>query len=257
MLAGILILPFCGDPLRYLRDVSACWRTVLLVAFFQTALLYSLFYLGMSMVPGAIAAIVVGSQPLIIAVIAHFIAAAERMTARRLVSILLGLSGVVIIGLTRGEITLRGGSQFLGLILLLLSNISSGLGNIIVSRDRAPIPMLTLTSSQLFLGGLSLFLLSIPIEGFHGGPHPAAYYISLLWLSFLSAAAFSIWFNLLKRKGVAVSDLNIWKFLIPVSGACLSWLLIPGESPETSAVVGMVCIAGSLFILNTGEKRWE
>lgn len=257
MLAGLLILPFCGDPRRYLHYVIDQRKIVLVVAFFQTALLYALFYLGMSMVPAAVAAIVVGSQPLIVAAIAHFVAVSERMTARRLVSILLGLSGVAVIGMTRGEITLRGGSQFLGLVLLLVSNASSGLGNIIVSRSKAPIPPLVLTSSQLFLGGLALFLLSIPLEGFPADPHPFAYYASLLWLSFLSASAFSIWFKLLKKEGVVVSDLNVWKFLIPVSGACLSWMIIPEESPEPSSVVGMVCIAIALLVLHTGRRSWK
>lgn len=255
MLAGLMIFPFCGHPLHYFRDVIIHLKIVALVAFFQTLLLYALFYLGLNMTPAAIAAIIIGAQPLIIAVMAHFIAVSERMTPRRLFSIMLGLVGVVIIGLTRGEITLRGGSQFLGLILLMAANASSGLGNIIVARTKSPIPLLTLTSSQLFLGGFCLFLLSIPVEGLHGGIHPAAYYLSLLWLSFLSAAAFSIWFKLLKREGVTVSDLNIWKFLIPVSGACLSWLLIPKESPNIASVSGMVCIAVALLVLNTWKKE--
>ena len=254
MLAGLLILPFCGDLFLYLRHVIDHWRIVLLVSFFQTTLLYVLFYPGLNMLPASIGAIITGSQPLIIALIAHFVADSERMTARRLFSILLGITGVLIISLNRGAITLSGGSQFLGLVLLLFSNISSGIGNIIVSRSTAPIPPLVLNSAQLFLGGLVLFLVSIPIEGIQGGPYPAAYFGSLVWLSFLSAAAFSIWFKLLKREGVAVSDLNVWKFLIPVSGAWLSWLIIPGESPEPSAVAGMICIAVALIILYIGKK---
>jgi drug/metabolite transporter (DMT)-like permease len=254
MLAGLLILPFCGDFSVYLRNVADHCRTVVLVSFFQTTLLYILFYPGLKMLPAAIGAIITGSQPLIIAVIAHFVVRSERMTARRMCSIVLGLAGVVIISLNRGEITLSDGSQLLGLLLLLFSSVSAGVGDIIVSKNRVPIPLLTLTSSQLFLGGLVLFLISIPVEGVHGGSWPAAYYLSLLWLSVLSAASFSIWFKLLKREGVAVSDLNIWKFLIPVSGACLSWVLIPGESPDLSSVTGMVCIALSLLILNIGKK---
>ena len=39
MLAGLLILPFCGDLSVYLRDVIAHHRTVALVSFFQTTLL--------------------------------------------------------------------------------------------------------------------------------------------------------------------------------------------------------------------------
>lgn len=254
MLAGLLILPFCGDLSVYLKNVIDHHRTVALVSFFQTTLLYILFYPGLNMLPAAIAAIITGSQPLIIAVIAHFVARSERMTTRRMLSILLGLAGVVIISLNRGKITLSGGSQFLGLVLLLFSNVSSGIANIIVSRNRAPIPPLTLTSSQLFLGGLVLFLISLPVEGVPGGSYPAAYYVSLAWLTFLSAASFSIWFKLLKREGTIVADLNIWKFLIPVSGACLSWILIPGESPEFSSVIGMVFIACALLILNVGKK---
>ncbi len=254
MLAGLLILPFCGDLWLYLKNVIDHRKTVVLVSFFQTTLLYFLFYPGLNMLPAAIAAIITGSQPLIIAVIAHFVARSERMTIRRMLSIFLGLAGVVVISLNRGEVTLSGGSQFLGLLLLLISNVSAGVGDIIVSRHRAPIPPLTLTSSQLFLGGLVLFLVSIPIEGAPGGSYPAAYYGSLAWLTILSAAAFSIWFKLLKREGTLVADLNIWKFLIPVSGACLSWMLIPGESPEFSSVIGMLCIACALMILNVGKK---
>jgi drug/metabolite transporter (DMT)-like permease len=257
MLAGLFIFPFCGSPVAYVKSVFSNRSTVAIIAFFQTTLLYTLFYQGINLVPGAIAAIIIGSQPLIIAVIAHFVAASERMTRRRLVSILLGLAGVVIIGLNRGEITFHGESQFLGLVLLMASNVSSGLANIIVSRNRAPIPPLTLTSSQLILGGLVLFLISLPVEGLHGASRPVTYYAALLWLSFLSAAAFSIWFNLLKREGVSVSDLNIWKFLIPVSGACLAWLLIPRESPTPSAVTGMIFIAFALLVLNTGKRRRE
>ena len=254
MASGLMILPFCGSFSLYLKNIKENSGIVILVALFQTTLTYTLLYQGMNMLPSAIAAIITGSQPLIIAVMAHFVARSERMTSRRIVSILLGFSGVTIIALTRGEITLSGTSQFLGLLLLLLSNASSGIGNILVSRSKSPLPPLVLTSSQLFLGGLIIFLCSLPVEGPPKGPLPGIYYISLLWLSFLSTLAFSLWFILLKRKGVGVADLNLWLFLIPVAGACLSWMVLPGESPELFSVLGMVCIALALLILNIGKR---
>ena len=78
----------------------------------------------------------------------------------------------------------------------------------------------------------------------------APYYISLAWLSFMSAAAFSIWFTLLQRPGVKVSELNVWKFIIPVFGALLSWIILPDESADPVAITGMVFIALSLIVLN-------
>jgi drug/metabolite transporter (DMT)-like permease len=104
-----------------------------------------------------------------------------------------------------------------------------------------------------------LTLVSIPVEGVNLGPFPLEYYAALAWLSFLSAAAISIWFVLLKRPEVKVSVLNVWKFLIPVSGALLSWLILENENPDIISVSGMVVIAISLLALNysqpTGSKK--
>jgi len=255
MLSGLMILPFCGSFPIYLKNIADHRRTVLTVALFQTALTSSLLYIGLGILPSAIGAIITGSQPLIIAVMAHFVARSERMTARRFISILLGLSGVAIIALKSGKTDSASGFEFPGLIMLLFSNVSSGVGNIIVSRTSDPIPPLILNSSQLFLGGLITFLISIPFEGLHWGSFTAGYILPLLWLSTLSAMAFSIWFILLQRKGVAVADLNLWLLLIPVSGACLSWIFIAGESPELFTVLGMSCIVMALLILNLGTGR--
>jgi drug/metabolite transporter (DMT)-like permease len=255
MLSGLMLLPFCGGLAVYLKTVAEHRRTVLLVAFFQTAFTSSMLYIGLGILPSAIGAIITGSQPLMIAVMAHFVVGSEKMTRRRLISIFLGLIGISIIGLKGGDIAAARSSELPGLLMLLLSNISSGIGNILVAKTRSPIPPLILNSSQLFLGGLITFLVSMPVEGLHLGSSSAAYILALLWLSSLSAIAFSIWFILLRRKGVAVADLNLWLLLIPVSGACLSWIFLAGESPTPHTVFGMLCIAMALLILNFRAGR--
>jgi drug/metabolite transporter (DMT)-like permease len=104
-------------------------------------------------------------------------------------------------------------------------------------------------------GGVMLMLLSLPLEGIPDNSFPPEYFLALAWLSFLSAAAISIWFSLLKRPGVKVSVLNVWKFLIPVSGAILSWILIKEEKPDIISVAGMSVIAVSLIVLNISNRR--
>jgi drug/metabolite transporter (DMT)-like permease len=86
------------------------------------------------------------------------------------------------------------------------------------------------------------------MEGPPRGSFPVDYWILLLWLSFMAAFAFSLWFKLLQRPGVKVSELNLWKFIIPVVGAILSWLLVPDEHPEWLTVAGMIIITGSLIM---------
>jgi drug/metabolite transporter (DMT)-like permease len=71
----------------------------------------------------------------------------------------------------------------------------------------------------------------------------------------LSAAAFAIWFSLIQRPGVKVSTLNIWKFLIPVLGAILSWILINEEKPDLISILGMAVISVSLVTLNYSNRK--
>jgi drug/metabolite transporter (DMT)-like permease len=109
--------------------------------------------------------------------------------------------------------------------------------------------------SSLFLGGVVLYLISIPVEARHVGSLSLKYWMIFLWLSFMAASAFSIWYKLLQRPGVKVSELNLWKFINPVTGAILSWLLIPDENPELLTISGMVIITLSLIIYYSNTKE--
>ena len=229
------------------------------VGFFQTLLLYALFYTGISMVPAATTAIIIGASPLFASLTAHVLMHDDRFTLKNLGSILLGMTGVVIIAATRENFSWSEGKEFWGILILISANISSSIGNVAVVKYKTSLPPLLLNSGQLMLGGLGIFLLSLPFEGIQFTINQPAYYISLGWLSFMSAAAFSIWFILLNRPGVKVSGLNIWKFLIPVFGALLSWLILPDESPVMVQIAGMLFIVLSLVVLNLkwpAKKRY-
>ena len=254
-MAGVLIIPMAGNVKNYFLQVKNNFRFILKISFFQTFTLYTLFYTGISMVPGALAAIVVGASPLFASIMAHYFLQNDKMSWMKTFSISFGLIGVVIIALSRGKFGFSDGQEFWGLLILILANISGNFGNILVARDRKIISPLVLTSSQIMIGGFLIFLLSIPIEGFELRIYPLKYYASLGWLSFLSAGAFSIWFTLLKRPGTKVSYLNIWKFIIPVFGAMLSWMIIPDEHPEFPVIIGMAVISISLITLNLGNLR--
>jgi drug/metabolite transporter (DMT)-like permease len=250
MLSGLILLPFCGQLSLYFRTVISHIKIILLISFFQTFLLYGLFYTGMTLIPGALGAIVIGSSPLFSAIAAHFLTPDDEMNLVKTIIILIGIIGVVLISISRQPWSANGFSEFIGVFLLILGCISSAVGNIIVSSDKKNIDPLILNSAQIFAGGLLLFLISLPLEGFpHFNVQPA-FYAALLWLSILSAVAFSIWFTLLKKPEIKVSELNLWKFIIPVFGALFSWTLLPDEAPELFSVIGMSFIAVSIFSYN-------
>ncbi len=215
---------------------------------------YSFFYIGMQLVPGALGAVIVGSQPLVTAIIASFWDEGDKLTKSKIITIICGISGVILISAGRQALGLGSASELLGVAMILVANIGVSIGNIIVSLKGKGINPAVLSSSSLFSGGLVLYLISIPVEGIRPWSFPMEYWLILLWLSFMAATAFSIWFVLLKRPGVRVSELNLWKFIIPVSGAVLSWLLIPDEKPEWITIAGIVIITGSLILFFRDAK---
>ena len=117
------------------------------------------------------------------------------------------------------------------------------------------IPPLVISSSSMILGGAALFICSIPFEGIQLEAKPPVYYISLTWLSLLSAIAISIWIILLKRPGTKVSDLNLWKFLIPMFGAMFSWILLPAEQPQLLTTAGMFLITLALIVSGLLKRK--
>jgi len=251
IIAGIMIFPFAVKPSIFFANVREHPKIILVVMFLQTLVNYILFYLGMDLVPGALGAVIVGSQPLVTAVVAAMIHEGDRLTRRKTVTIIFGISGVVLISAGRQALRLGTAKELLGVLMILGANIATATSNVMVSLKTKGLNPLVLSSTSLFTGGIIIYLISIPFEGLSGEPKPPVYWISLLWLSFVGAYAFSLWFKLLQKPDVKVSELNLWKFLIPVAGAILSWIIAPGEKPELLTVAGIIIITGSLIMFST------
>ena len=254
-ISGVLIFIYIRKPAFYFAEIKTHWKFILLLAFVQVFMQYSLFYSGLNLVPSALAAMIVGSSPIFIAVVSHFSFKNDKMTPMKTLSILIGVVGIAIITIGRTKVEVNEELELLGIGLLLINNLASGYSNVMVSKYSKGISPEVLSSASLIIGGLSLFLVSIPKEGLNMGPFPAKYYYALTWLSFLSATAFTIWNTLLKRPGVKVSILNVWKFLIPVSGAILSWIILTDEKPDLISLSGMAVIAFSLLTLNYANRK--
>ena len=254
-LAGVMVAIVYGRWRSTLKEIRREWRFILTIAIIQVVIQYGMFYTGMSLVPGALGAMIVGSSPLFVALVAHFTHPDDKLNPMKTLSILTGVTGIVIITLGRHNVEMKNPWEWVGILLLIFNNMASGYSNVLVSKNPRPLSPIILTSSSLMIGGALLYLIAVPAEGFSNGPFPWPYYLSLFWLAFISASAFSIWYSLLKRPGVKVSGLNIWKFLIPVSGAALSWLLVKGEKPDLVSVAGMLFIVAAILLINLRFAR--
>ena len=248
IISGLMILPLTVRPSLFFKMINEHWRVIAWVTLLQIVVNYSLFYQGLNLVPGALGAVVYGAQPLIIAIVAALMHKDDKLTRKKILTIVFGISGVILISVGRQAFKLGTGLELLGIAMILVGNTATAVSNVVISLKSEDLNPFVLSSTSLFFGGVILYLISIPAEHKIPGPPPTEYWVALLWLSFMAASAFSIWFKLLQRPGVKVSELNLWKFITPITGAVLSWILVPDEHPEWLTISGMIIITASLIV---------
>ncbi len=257
MLAGLLLLPVMLALKFDWRTLKGNMGFVMLFAFVQTFCQYGLFYFGLNLAPAAISSIIIGAGPFFIAILAHLLLPNDKITPRKLISIIFGLSGVAFISLKNGVSLTEYPQFYLGVLILLLSNIIGSYSNIMVVKYKNKISNVALIALSCFIGGVWLYILSLFAEpegakGILG--YPPQFYMSLLWLSMIPAVGFTIWYYLLQLPTTVVSELNMWKFTVPVFGVALSWILLSNESPDIFSIIGIVVISLSIISLQLKQK---
>ena len=250
-IAGLMtiLVSLFMEKQEYKKDVVRIWPVggILLVALVQTCLQYFFYYVGMAHVTGVKGAILNGSMAFFCVIIARiFYKEKEKITGRKLAGCLLGIAGVIIVNLGKGE--LGAGFALLGEGFMILSAIVAALGSLAnkeVSRNMAPV---ALCGWQLTLGAVMLIVLGFVM----GGNLPlleigAAGWLLLLYMSFISAAAFTLWTILLKYN--PMGRITVYNFLIPVFGSILSALFLGEEmwNVYTLSALPLVCV-GIYFV---------
>ena len=197
-----------------------------------------------------VAALIVSAQPFFVAVMAHLLVKNDRFTPLKVFSILLAIVGLVVVSFpSLVNMQAMGIAAIGGILLMLVNCLSAAYGNIIVSKvDFATVDIRVLNSAQLTLGGALLLALAAGTGRWQPLPAEGAFYITLAIMVFIAVATMVTWFSLLSRPEVKVSELNMWKFLIPVFGSLEGWLLVEGDTPNAFSVTGMILLTASLLL---------
>ncbi len=253
-LAGLILIPFCWRRDTF-QKIMEHKKIIMYVVFLNTALGYGLYYTALKYVAGATASIVVGTGPLITAIMTHFLMENDKMDRGKVLSILVGMLGIVVIIINSKPVTAVGRKEVFGIALMLINSSLTSYANIKVAKVKGGIDGRFLTSNQMLWGGLILLLAGGVFEGSYSLNMPFEFYVSLVWLALVSALAFSMWFIALQIDGIKVSELNMWKLLIPVSGAVITWIILPEEHPTPIILLGMALVFLGLVMYNVNNKK--
>lgn len=244
--AFCLLLPFVGVS-KFIEFFKSNLKIVFFVGFFQLFLQYGLFFIALTKLPAAKASVFVGLSPIITVITAHFFLSNDRINLRKVLSVLVGVAGAIIITVSKST-WVAGENDYFAVFLIFSALFSSSISTIYISRYGGKVNSLALNASQLLVGGLGLLVI-----GFVLGQHNDAIFnvvsiSSIVMMGSISAISFSIWFFLLKR--VYVTTLNVWKSFIPVSGIALSWIFLDSESPNLAIIIGVCLVVLAIFIMN-------
>jgi len=249
MAAGVIV-SLLNLKKGFWRQIAAHWPTVLLVGFLQTFVLYSLFFYSLTMMRASTGAIVNGVGPLVVALTAHFSLKGNRLSRGQMICLFTGAAGVVLVALS-GSGGLSGGdtSEIRGILLMLGGILGSAVASVVVAGSAESLDSFVLNGGQLIAGSAGLLLAAVlggerPYNGMPG----TEFWIALAWLIFVTGGGFSIWYYLLKVRKEPLSRMAVWRFLIPLGGAVISWIIIGSDKPDPLSLGGMALTALSITI---------
>jgi drug/metabolite transporter (DMT)-like permease len=151
-LAAMILLPVFFTKIAKPGPKGSRQWTWLIVAGLLNAVGYSLVYIGEESVPGGLAAVLFGTEPLAIALLVT-ITRTERVSRAELVGALIAMMGIGVIFLDRVDVST---SQALGIVLILCAVVVSGVYSMIMKKHASNVH--PLASAAVFLTATSVAL---------------------------------------------------------------------------------------------------
>ncbi len=230
--------------LEMLRNGPRRW--ILAYATVEMALPFPLIAAGEEHVDSSIAAIVIATVPLLIALLALRFDHTERPTRTRMIGMLIGLGGVVaLVG-----IDLSGNSgEILGAAAVMVAALGYAAGPMIIKRHFVDFdPRATMAAS---LTVAAVLLTPAALLTFPASTPPADALASILVLGVAcTATAFVILVVLVKEVGAGRA--SIITYINPVIAVALG-VIVLGESPGAGAIAGLLLILAGSWLSTDGR----
>jgi len=222
---------------------------ILKLSLFQTILQYTFFYLGLARSTGMKSSVITASNVFLSIIVAALIFRTEKLSLRKIAGCFVGFFGVLLINISG----LNGGLKLTGEGFIFLSALSYAFSAALIKRYSTDHDPVMLSGWQFVFGGIVM----TAIGCISGGSIPDVNtkgIMMIVYLAFVSAAAFSIWSTLLKHN--PVSKISVFGFMNPVFGVILSVLLLSEKSPggPLMVCVSLLLVAAGIVIVNYSSQ---
>lgn len=226
---------------------------LLMLALINIVVPFTLITWGERSIESALAAILNSSVPLFTIVFAALLFHDEPITVNRLVGLLVGFGGVVL--LTSRGLGGASGASVPGELAMIGASISYAAGNVYARRNVRGLNPTVPAFFQVFLSFLIVATLAVVVDR----PWTVAWrpdgVFAIAWLGiFGSGLAYLAFYHLLKVWGSTRSSLVA--YLLPIVGIVAGFLVL-GETVDARILLGTALVIGGVGLVNSrfGTRR--
>lgn len=252
MLAGILVIAtFSIINKKFIKPSSP--EKIVTLSIFQTVIQYIPFYIGLAHTTGVKSSIMNGTGVFVTIVVSCLIFKQEKMTSTKIIGSVLGFIGVALVNLSGTSLDME--ASFLGEGMIMLSIISSAFSSSFIKRFSKNANVVMLSGYQFFVGGFAMAVVGLLLGGRLENVSGKSMLL-LLYMAFISAAAYTLWSILLKYNNV--SKVSAYKFMNPIFGAVLSYFILKeGNQLGLNTLIALVLVCLGIFIVNRPKNVIE
>jgi drug/metabolite transporter (DMT)-like permease len=234
------------------------WQKFLIMGWFANALPFVLFSFGEQYADSGSASILNGTTPIFTALFAHLMIPEEKVDTNRLIGVVVGFLGILMIfypdaaHLFSGEAFSRG-SETIGQIAFLVASLSYGIGIVYSRRKLRGLPPLVGPAAQLICSaGMVLPLATIVDQPWSLRPSAPAALSAIALGLFGTAFAYLVYYKLIDSAGATF--ISMVTYLLPPFGVILGMVFL-AESPDWYAFAGMALILAGVMIVNRNRTK--
>lgn len=248
-LAGVMVIVvFSIIDKQFIKPSNP--EKIITLSLFQTIIQYVPFYIGLAHTTGVKSSIINGTAVFLTIVVSCLVFKQEKLTGKKIIGSLLGFVGVVIVNMVGTSMDFD--ISFLGEGFILISTISSAFSSSFIKKFSKTANVVMLSGYQFFTGGVVMIAIGLLMGGKLNSVSGKSILL-LIYMAFISAAAYTIWSILLKYNDV--SKVSVYKFMNPVFGVVLSFVLLRENSQMgLQTIVALILVCAGIYIVNMGGK---
>ena len=255
--AGLAILGVALWRKAGLRpEGRAQWTAILVASVLNVGAYHALLFWGQAFTTPAVAAVIVGLNPVLTTVFSRALLSDERVGPAGVLGLAMGVAGIVILA------TFKEGSLLdargLGELAAVGAVASWSVGSILVRRTKHGMDVFAFTAWQMLVGALLLHAAAFALEPDARATWDAGGLWSLFYLAIVSSAiGFIIYFTLLERVGPIRS--NLVSHIAPVFAATATFVAaalgqIDAAPFEPRALAAFALIASGFALVARPSK---